>query len=511
MDKDISNNQRIAKNALMLYIRMFILMFVNLFTSRIVLHALGVEDYGIYNAVCGFIAMFSMVSTTLSTSISRFLTYAIGARDDVKINRIFSSSIIIQIIIAGIIVIFVEAIGVWFLNTKMTIPEVRLSAANFILQFSLISFVFNLLSIPYNALIIANEKMNAFAYIGIFEGLASLLVAYTVTISPIDKLVTYGCLTTLVAVCVRLLYTSYCKKHFEDCHFYWCFDKHLIIEMFKFAGWNFFGSFSSILRSQGLNILFNIYNGPVVNAARALTVQVNAAVSKFSNSFYTAVQPQITKLYAAGDIKESSLLVCRSTRLAFCLLLIICYPLIFGTEFILSIWLHEIPDHTIIFVKIILINCLIESFSSPLIHLMLATGNIKWYQIVVGGINLLNFPIAWIILDCGKSPEYAQISVILISILALIARLFMLNRMIDFPISFFLKESLLKCILVSLLAVIVPLISNMLINNDIHKFLITTFLVEINTCFLTYIIILSKNERQFVQLKLKETMYKITH
>ena len=357
----------------MLYVRMLFLMAVNLYTSRVVLEALGVEDYGLYNAVAGFIAMFSMVSASISGSISRFITFVLGQNDQSKLVRVFSTALIIQIAIAVLVVLLVELFGVWFLNTHMVIPSNRNVAANFVLQFALLTFILNLWSTPYNAALIAHERMSAFAFIGIFEGLANLAVAFLIQVSTCDNLILYAALMCLISFVIRLVYSIYCKRNFSECSFQWLFDKQLFKEMFSFAGWNFIGIISGLLREQGLNLLFNIYFGPVVNAARGLASQVNTAVGKFSQNFLMAVQPQITKSYAAGHLEEAHTLVMRSSRLSFLLMMIFVIPIISGTGFILSLWLKEVPMHTVEFVRIILLISLLESFSLPLIHLMLPT------------------------------------------------------------------------------------------------------------------------------------------
>ena len=498
MSETTSNNQRLAKNTIMLYIRMLFLMFVGLYTSRVLLDALGVEDYGVYNAVAGFIAMFSMISASLSAAISRFIMFVLGQKDEKKLERVFCTSVIIQLILSGIVVLLVEVVGVWFLNSHMTIPEGREVAANFVLQFALVSFVINLLSVPYNAAIIAHEKMDAFAFIGIFEGCANLAVAILVKVSPFDSLIFYAALVAFVAFVTRMIYTVYCTRHFFECKIKWSFDKEMIREMFGFAGWNFVGSISGLLRSQGINILFNVYNGPVVNAARGLAVQVSSAITKFSSSFYTAVQPQITKSFAANEIKEACNLVLRSSRLAFYLLVLLSVPVIFEVQFLLGLWLKEVPDHTAAFVQIIVFYSLFESLSQPLIHLMLATGDIKKYQIFVGCINLLNFPVAWIILYLGCAPELAQLSVIIFTFSALAARVIMLKNMVGFPAKDFLVSTLLKCTIILVLCCIVPAIITRLLDVSWTRLFIDGALTEIVAITIIGCFGVTKSERDFV-------------
>lgn len=297
------NNKRIARNTLLLYFRMLFMMAVSLYTSRIVLNALGVEDFGLYNVVGGVVAMFSLLSGSLSTAISRFITYELGKGQQGNLNKIFSSAVTIQLILAGIIILFAELIGVWFLNTQMTIPASRLLASNWVFQISLLTFVINIISIPYNACIIAHEKMSAFAYISILEAMGKLITAYFITISPMDKLIFYSLLMCGIALLVRFTYGYYCKNHFYECNYHFSWDKQLLKQMFSFAGWNFIGTASAVLRDQGGNILINIFCGPIVNAARGIAFQVNNAVLGFVSNFMTALNPQITKSYPLAELK----------------------------------------------------------------------------------------------------------------------------------------------------------------------------------------------------------------
>lgn len=502
------NNKRIAKNTLLLYVRMLFLMVVNLYTSRIILEVLGVEDYGVYNAVAGFIAMFSMISVSISGAISRFITFVLGQNDQEKLNKLFSTALIIQIVIAILVVILVEAIGVWFLNVHMTIPDERYVAANWVLQFSLLTFIFNLWSTPYNASLIAHERMSAFAYIGIFEGCANLGVAFLIMASPFDTLIYYSALMCLVALVTRLIYNVYCKKNFSECKFRWIFDKVLFKEMFGFAGWNFVGSISGLLREQGINLLFNVFFGPAVNAARGLAVQVHSAVGKFSQNFFTAVQPQITKSYASNNIDDAHSLVLRSSRIAFILMMAFVIPIVFEADFLLGIWLKEVPEHTTKFVQIIMLFSLLESFSYPLIYLMLATGNIKKYQIIVGTVNLLNFPVAWLILLLGGSPELSQLSVVAFSIIALFLRVVMLKPMTNFPVKQFLINTVLRCLCISIICMIPAFLFVVFLEVGIVRFCFNIMITEITVILMALIGGLKPKERDFVVMKVKKIFYR---
>ena len=317
MSQISENNKRIAKNTLLLYVRMLFMMVVSLYTSRVILNALGVEDFGIYNVVGGVVTMFSIISSSLSSAISRFLTYELGKGNQTKLNKIFSASVSIQLLLSLIIVVLIESVGVWFMNVKMTIPESRMTAANWVLQFSIVTFVINLISVPYNAAIIAHEKMSAFAYISILEAVCKLAIALLIMVSSIDKLIFYAILMCAVAVVIRFIYGHYCKKNFAECtyHFHW--DKDILKQMFGFAGWNFLGSGSFLLMTQGVNILMNMFFGVTLNAARGVANQVDNAVQQFVTNFTTAINPQITKSYATGNLSYMHQLVSAGSKYSF--------------------------------------------------------------------------------------------------------------------------------------------------------------------------------------------------
>lgn len=440
MTNSAANNKQIAKNTLLLYFRMLLTMVVSLYTSRIVLNALGVEDFGIYNVVGGVVAMFSLLSGSLSTAISRFITYELGKGEQGNLNKIFSSAVTIQITLAAIIILFAELIGVWFLNTQMTIPVSRITASNWVFQISLLTFVINLISIPYNASIIAHEKMSAFAYISILEVVGKLVTAYLITISPIDKLIFYSFLMCIIALVVRFTYGYYCKKHFTECTYSFIWDKQLLKQMFGFAGWNFIGTASAVLRDQGGNILINLFNGPIVNAARGIAFQVNNAIQGFVNNFMIALNPQITKSYAANNHEYMMTLIFQGARLSFYMLLILSLPILLNTQYILEIWLKTVPEHSTLFVQLVLILAMSESISYPLITAIQATGRIRNYQLLVGGLQLLNFPISYCLLHIGFFPEIIMIVAIILTQVCLGARLYMLQKIIKLPTKVFFKE-----------------------------------------------------------------------
>ena len=505
------NNKRIARNTLLLYFRMLFLMIISLYTSRIVLNALGVEDFGIYNVAGGVVAMFSILSGSLSAAISRFITYELGKNNVLKLKTIFSSAITIQIGLGIVIAFFAETIGIWFLNTQMNIPIERMTATNWVLQFSIITFIINLISVPYNAVIIAHEKMSAFAYISIFEAIGKLLIAYLITISPIDKLIFYAILMCGVAIAIRLLYGYYCKRHFDECRFHFIWNKQIFQQIFSFAGWNFIGASSAVLRDHGGNIIINLFCGPTVNAARGIAFQVNNAIQGFVSNFMTALNPQITKSYAAKNYTYMMTLIFQGARLSFYMLLLLSLPIIINTHYLLTLWLNTVPEHTVLFVRLVLIFAMSESISGPLITAMLATGNIRNYQIIVGGLQMLNLPTSYILLSLGAIPETVLIVAVLISQCCLMARLYMLKKMIKLKIKDYLKKVYFNIITVSIIAIILPICMQERLAENFINFLLSSLICMLCTYLSIYYIGCSYEERKFIYNKFLILKSKIRH
>lgn len=502
-------SKRLAKNTLTLTIRMLFLMAVNLYTSRILLEALGIEDYGIYNVVGGVVTMFSIISSSITAAISRFITFELGTDNKERLSKVFSSAVIIQSILAFIVFVLIETAGLWFLRSEMNIPDNRMVAANWVFQFSILTFVINLISIPYNAAIIAHEKMNAFAYISIYEGIGKLVIAYAILVSPIDTLIFYGLSICLLSISVRFIYTIYCKRKFAECTLHWIWERSLLKEMFGFAGWNFIGAASGILRDQGGNIIINIFCGPTVNAARGIASQVSNAVHNFISGFTTAMNPQITKSYASEDKTYMMSLLYKGSKFSYYILFVLSLPLLFNTSYVVQLWLGQIPEHSINFIRLILILSMSESISNPLITAMLATGNIKKYQIIVGGINLLNLPVSYVLLRLGFLPESVFVTAIVLSQLCLWARLVLLKPMIKFDARRFILEVYLRILLVSAVSFIIPYITYTFLSNDITRFIITS-LVSVSCSMLTiWVLGLSKMERSSIRKSIHQIIGRI--
>lgn len=507
---DISaNNKRIAKNTLVLYVRMLFSMIVSLYTSRVILQTLGVEDYGIYNVVGGVVGMFSILSGSLSAAISRFITFELGTGDSDKLKRVFSSSVTIQLCLAIIVVLLAETIGLWFLNNKMIIHSERMVAANWIFQFSLVTFVVNLISIPYNAAIIAHEKMTAFAYIGILEVLAKLGIVFLLLVSPIDRLIFYGLLLMVWSFIVRIIYGVYCKRKFEECNYNFELDRSLLKAMFGFAGWNFIGASSAILRDQGGNIIINLFCGTTVNAARSVAMQVNNVVSGFVSNFMVAVNPQITKSYASGEQLYMMNLIYRSAKFSFYLLLMLSLPIIVNADYILDLWLDVVPEHTSTFLQLALLFTLSETLANPLVTVMLATGHIRNYQIVVGGMQMMNLPLSYVFLRLGYPPETVFVVAIIVSVCCELSRVYMLRRMINLSVRSFMKDVYAKVIVVLVVSATLPFVLKWNVTENFINFILCSIVSLASTIFTVYYIGCNGDERTFLRTKIKRLINKI--
>ena len=506
MDDNSHNTRRIAKNTLMLYVRMLVLMVVGLYTSRVVLGALGENDFGIYDVVGGVVGMFTIISGTLTAAISRFITFELGKGDQERLGKVYSVSVMIQFMIAVIVILIAEPVGLWFIHNKMTIDPTRIPAAIRVLHFSLASFVINLMSVPQMASITAHEKMSAYAYIGLLDGFLRLGVAFLISRSSSDRLVMYGAFMMVSVLIVRIAYGIYCRILFPECRFSMVKDGGIVKEMFSFAGWNFIGVSAGVLRDQGGKILINLFAGTAVNAARGVALQLNGAVQGFVTNLMTAVNPQITKSYASGNHGYMFYLISKSSRMSYYLLFILALPVLFNTEYILDLWLKDVPSHSGFFVQLFLIYTLSESLSNPLITAQLATGNIRNYQLVVGGLQLLNLPASYLFLKLGAVPEVTVMVAIAVSQICLFARLYMLKGMISLPVREFIRKVYMNVIIVSAAALILPWAVNQYMPDDFWGFLARVSVCVVSAFLSVILLGLSRGERHEIVEMLKTRM-----
>lgn len=508
--EEVSSHKRIAKNTIYLYFRMLFTMIIGLFTSRVVLNTLGVEDYGIYNVVGGVVSMFSLISGSISAAISRFITFELGTGNIDKLKKVFSTSVNVQIILAIIVIITAEIIGIWFLNNELKIEHGRMNAAHWVFHCSVITFAIGLITMPFNASIMSHEHMGVYAYITIFETLMKLVIVYALSISPFDKLKTYAVLMLIVVVIVQLFYQFYCNRNFEECKYRFIFEKKLFYQIFSFAGWNTIGAMSGTLKSQGNNILINIFSGGTsVNAAAGIATTITGVVTSFTGNFMTAFNPQITKNYAAKKYDDLIMLLHRGAKFSAYLLLFFGIPVLLNVEYLLELWLGIVPEYTVNFVRLILLYSFCEVISRPLITAKLATGQIRNYQIVVGGVQLLALPLSYTALKLGGPVEVVYIANIIISLMAFTARMVMLRG--DIPkwsSKKYVIDVFLKVFIVASISMVIPTIIFNLFSNDLIKLVMSTLSSIISSIFVILYLGCSQEERIFIQNKVRSILIK---
>lgn len=503
-ESESEKKKRVAKNTLMLYIRMFLTMAISLYTSRIVLEQLGIHDYGVYNVVGGIVSMFSIVSASMTSAISRFLTYELGTGNKEKLKLIFSNAVTIQLLMGIGIAILIETIGVWFLNEKMNIAPERMVAANWVLQFSTVTFIVNMISVPYNASIISHEKMSAFAYISVLEVILKLGVAYMLFIRYFDSLIWYAFLIMVVSIVIRIIYSIYCNRFFEECHSGLHLNKDIFKPMFAFSGWNFIGSSSGILKDQGVNIVLNIFYGSSINAARGIANQVNAAISGFAGNFMLALNPQIIKSYAQGETKYMNNLIVQGARISFYLLMFISLPIIIEAPMIMSLWLVKIPEYAVDFTRLVLIVSIIESLNIPLQYANQASGKIRTYQLIVGGLQIMNLPVSYICLILGCAPYSVYYVSLMIAFMGLLARLIILKKTIKLDVKYFCSKVVVNCLIVTVITCSLPLVLYLTLHNNWYSVILIFLSSWIWSIMSFYFIGCDAEEKE----KVKNLMYK---
>jgi O-antigen/teichoic acid export membrane protein len=505
--KDLSvhqNNKRIAKNTLLLYFRMLITMCVGLYTSRVVLNALGVNDYGVYNVVGGVVAMFSLFTNSLSAAISRFFAFALGKQDEKQLNSVFSTSVSIQLIMATAIVFAAEILGFLFLN-RLNIPADRFEAAHWVFHFAILSFAINVVSVPYNAAIVAHEKMSAFAYISILEAVLKLIIAFVISVSSFDKLITYALLMVLVAIIIRATYGIYCRINFQECRYRFNFDRAMLKEMSGFAGWNFFGSAAYLFNTQGVNIVTNLFFGVATNAARGITNQVEGVVKQFVSSFTIAINPQITKSYAAENLDYMHSLVCRGAKFSYLLMLFFVVPLMFEAETVLSLWLKNFPPEATLFLKLSLVGTMFDMLGNSTANAAWATGNIKRYYIIVSSVGCLVFPISWICFALGCDAYFAYIVFAVVYAIVMLVKVYIIKDLVKFPTKKFYTDVLFKIFPTTVISFILPFISYYCLKDyGLYRFFVVVAASVISVMCSILALGLSKGEREAIVKIFKE-------
>lgn len=493
----VIDQKRIAKNTLLLYIRMGLIMLISLYTSRVILDALGATDMGIYSTVGGIVMMFAFLSNTMSTACQRFYAYELGRNDFAELKRVFSLCVSVFVAIAVLVVLFCETVGLALLYKKIQ-TEGRFEAAMWVFQCSIVSFIFTILRTPYQGMIIIKEKMKVFTYISVVEAVGNLAIALLIAHTSNDRLILYGILMLVINALVSLYYIFYCTHFYPECRFRFCWDTQKFKEIFSFAGWNMIGSLASVCKSQGLTILLNMFFGNALVAARAMAYKVYTTIQQFADNFFVAMKPQLLKSYSAGDKEGMFNLVYQGSKFSFYLLFAISLPLLLETPFILDIWLKDVPDSTVLFTRLVIINALVDVLANPLATSMQAYGNIRNYQLMCGGLMLLILPVAWICLKCGLPAESIFIVSIIVCALAIVLRLLLVNHYLGLPIKEYLAKVLWPVALVVVLASILPICLENMIAGDVVRCIIVCIIAILMTGISVYAFGLTKTERKHI-------------
>lgn len=502
MSDNSSNNKRIAKNTFLLYVRMILVMIISLYTSRVVLSTLGVSDFGIYNVVGGLVSTLTFLNSALAASSQRFISYELGRGNKHLLNKVFSTSVSVHAILAIISVILFESVGLWFLNTKMNIEPARMYAANWVFHCSVLSFAISVLNVPYNASIVAHEKMGVYAYISIIEALLKLLIVYLLLIADYDKLIVYSVLQLAVSYIIRLCYVTYCKRKFVECKYKFVFEKPLFKRMFSFAGWSVVGNIGFSLKDPLSNIILNLFFGTIINAARGIAVQVNGIIYSFATNFGMAMNPQIVKRYASGDIEGSIDLVYAGARFSFYLITIISIPIIVNIDFILKMWLGEVPEYTNIFVVLTVLSSLVYCLSGTSSTAVQATGDIKWFSIGVCVILILELPIAYLLLYLGYPPYAAMIPSIFTNLLALLFRFNILKGLVsNYSWRYFIFTVVIRSFITFFIAVSICMFLKQKFSDGIFSSLSLIVCCFIISCFTVLLVGINKQERNLIKNK----------
>jgi O-antigen/teichoic acid export membrane protein len=434
---------------------MFLVMGVSLYTSRLILQYLGVEDYGIYNIVGGFVLLMSFLNSAMASASQRYISYDLGKGNYDQVQKTFSSTLVIHFLLAGCILLLGEPIGLWYINKVMVYPIERQFAVNVVFQFSLLSFILNVIQVPYNALIMAHEKMNVYAYMGLLEALLKLLIVFIVGFFSGDKLMLYSLLVFIVALIVRILYQIYCRVNFKESHFFVTFDKVYLRELLSYSSWNILGNLASVLRLQGNNVVLNLFKGVVVNSAYGLSMQVNSSISTFVSNFQSAFNPQIIKKFASGEVSNSIDMAFYASKFSFFIMLLVVVPVYFNLDFIVTAWLTKVPTYTLDFMRINLLLLLVDSLSGPLMTLVTATGKIKYYQIVIGSFMLLCVPLSFIFLKLGYSPTVVFYIMLIMGCVVWIMRVLFVQSLLKIDIKKYFISTVLRLILISAIIFII--------------------------------------------------------
>lgn len=503
-----ASNHKIARNTIFLYLRLVVVMLVNLYTTRVVLEVLGISDYGIYNVVCGFVSLFGVLNTSLSNGVQRFYNYELGKGGEDSVVKVFNTSITIQVALSIILFIALETIGTWYLNTKMDIPLDRVEAANYIFQFSILSMMFVVLQVPYNAAIIAYERMDFYAIVSILDVSIKLIVVILLPYLSGDKLIIYGLLLSLVGLLNFILYYGYCKRNFVHLKFRRIFDWGLFKTMFTFSGWNLFGTFAYMMKGQGINVLLNAFFGTVVNAANGIATQVSNAIQSLALNLTLAFKPQLTQSYAQGEYTRTESLMFSLSKISYLLVCIISIPIIVDLHFILGLWLGEnIPDYTIAFTRLTILTMIISVLNTPITQVIHATGKMRKYQLTTSLIICSILPISWLLLKFGCEAESVFYVGIVITIINQIACAWVLKSVFVYSIRKYFKQVILFCILIIPIPIYTSNYIYTIMPEGITRFVIVFITCSVMICACA-LVLLNKYEKRMLYSMLNKILKK---
>lgn len=510
MSDNLSSNKRIAKNTLLLYARMLFSMIVSLYTSRVVLATLGVDDYGLYNVVGGVVTMFTFISLAMGNSTNRYITFALGKGDEEELKQVVSAACVIHWVIAILTLILAETVGLWFLYNKMVIPEGRMVAAEWVYQFSIIACVLSIINVPYNAMIIAHEKMGAFAFISVLVVIMKLLIAFLIQITSYDKLIFYAALILCLSILERAMYQIYCVRHFEEAKKIKFTTKYPHFkDMTSFAGWSMIGNLIMMGYTQGVNILLNLFFGPAVNAARGVTFQVQNAMMSFVRNFQTALNPQLIKSYAQKDYQRQLQLLYTSSKFSFFLMLCMVLPVFVEADGILHLWLKEVPAYSTIFLRLVLLISLVPPLDNPICTSNNATGDIKKYQIIVGSFNILIVIFAYIVLKLGFEPYSVFVVQLTISVIVLFIEILLVKEKIHLSIKDYITNVLFRIIAVTAAAIVIPFVIHVVAPSEsVIRLMVNCIIGAVSTATCSFFIGMTTRERTVILDKAKNLLGK---
>lgn len=500
MADNSSSNKRIAKNSIFMAIRMVFVLGLTLYTTRVVLSILGVEDYGVYNVVCGFVSMFAFLNTSMSNGIQRFFNFELGKNGEEGANKVYITALLIQLILAIVIIALTESFGMWYLHNKMVIPSDRLFAAEWIFQFSILSFLFLIMQAPFNAAVMAHERMDFYAIVSVLDALLKLAIVYAIPFFPGDKLIVYGILFAFISVLNFFLYYIYCYRNFSEIRIHRFFDKSLFKSMLGFSGWNIFGSLSGVMKEQGINLVLNLFFGPVVNAARGVAHQVNGGLQSFVSNLTIPVRPQVVQSYAQGQTDRTMRLTYSISKLSCCCLFIVALPILVEIDYVLKIWLgNNIPEHTPVFILIVVLTSFLSNLNSAVSGVVHASGKMKWYQVIGGSLGILSVPVAYIVLHFGGTPESALWVVFGMMTIIQVASLLILKSIIEYSLIDYFKRVIIPIVAVISTSFWVPLIPHVIMSEGIVRFMIVCMVSITFIAVDIFFIGLNKSERNLVQ------------